>query len=189
MDFDLQALIGICWAVFFLGWFIWGITSKQTKRRQTRASRLTQVSVLTVGIWASFIPPNVGPLRERIIPPSVATEGAAIVLTAAGFGLAVWARLHLGGNWSGTVTVKEGHQLTQTGPYVAVRHPIYTGFSLSALGLTIMNGNVRSFAALALVVLGFRMKIQLEEQFMTEEFGDAYLIYKRNVKALIPFVW
>ncbi len=42
--------------------------------------------------------------------------------------------LYLGGNWSGAVTVKVGHQLVRTGPYRWVRHPIYTGLILALLG-------------------------------------------------------
>ena len=120
----------------------------------------------------------------------MAAPYVATALTLAGFGLAIWARLHLGGNWSATVTVKRNHILVRTGPYAVVRHPIYSGISLSALGLALLNsGDVRSIFAICLVFLGWRRKFQLEEQFMQEEFGDEYLEYKRHVKALIPFVW
>ncbi len=38
-----------------------------------------------------------------------------------------WARVTLGGNWSRSVTIKQGHELITVGPYGLVRHPIYTG--------------------------------------------------------------
>lgn len=47
---------------------------------------------------------------------------------------AVWARVHLGRNWSGIVTVKEDHELIRTGPYGYVRHPIYTGLITGLIG-------------------------------------------------------
>jgi protein-S-isoprenylcysteine O-methyltransferase Ste14 len=39
-----------------------------------------------------------------------------------------------------------------------------------------------------MVVLGWGLKARLEESFMTQQFGAAYLDYKRRVKALVPFV-
>jgi protein-S-isoprenylcysteine O-methyltransferase len=61
--------------------------------------------------------------------------------------------------------------------------------SLAGLGLAVLNGDLRSVAGLALMVLGWRAKFRLEETFMTEQFGNQYLEYKKRVKALIPFVW
>lgn len=62
------------------------------------------------------------------MPYSPVVEWAGVLLTAAGVGMAFWARWHLGANWSGAVTLKEGHELIRTGPYRAIRHPIY-GFT------------------------------------------------------------
>ena len=50
-----------------------------------------------------------------------------LVMLAAGLAFAVSARRYLGRNWSGTVTVKQDHELIRSGPYRFVRHPIYTG--------------------------------------------------------------
>ena len=58
--------------------------------------------------------------------------GAMLLFT--GLTLTVWARWHLGRNWSSAVAVKEGHTLVRSGPYRAVRHPIYTGLVLALPG-------------------------------------------------------
>jgi protein-S-isoprenylcysteine O-methyltransferase Ste14 len=52
----------------------------------------------------------------------------------------VWARRHLGRNWSASVVVKEGHALVRTGPYQYVRHPIYSGILLAFLGIVVTIG-------------------------------------------------
>jgi protein-S-isoprenylcysteine O-methyltransferase Ste14 len=49
------------------------------------------------------------------------------MLTLTGLLLTVWARVHLGANWSGTIQVKQHHELITSGPYRFVRHPIYSG--------------------------------------------------------------
>ena len=92
-------------------------------------------------------------------------------------------------NWSGRVTVKEGHELTVAGPYAIVRHPIYTGLLLAALGTGITIGEARCILGLALLILAFIAKIGQEEQLMLEIFPQAYPTYRLRVKALIPGVF
>ena len=188
---DIRGWIYISWIVFFLCWWAWGLTAKRAKRRQSINSYVSQSVLLIPGFWLLLW--RVSPVEFpgwRILPASVATPYIAMAFTLAGFSLAIWARRHLGGNWSATVTVKRDHELVRSGPYAVVRHPIYSGLSLSALGLALLNnGDVRSIVAICLVLLGWRRKFQLEEKFMQEEFGDEYLEYKRDIKAVVPFVW
>jgi protein-S-isoprenylcysteine O-methyltransferase len=190
MNVDVRQLIYICWALFLATWVLWGVTAKQVRRRQSGVSRLVQSIVTIPAFWLLFASrARTAPLNFPILPYTPVTAPAALALTVIGFGIAIWARLHLGGNWSATVTVKEEHALIQTGPYAYVRHPIYSGFTLGAMGLAILNGDLFSLAGIALMLFGWFLKFRLEERFMIEEFGDTYLSYKRNVKALIPFVW
>jgi protein-S-isoprenylcysteine O-methyltransferase Ste14 len=190
MAIDVRGWIYTSWLLFFLGWLIWGITAKRAKRRQSIGSRVAQGAVITIAFWMLFWPAlRIGPLRWRFITHSIAAESAAIGFTVIGFGIAIWARLHLGGNWSGSVTVKQEHRLVRSGPYTLVRHPIYSGLSFAALGLAVLNGDLGSLVAIGLMILGWRLKFRLEENFMTQEFGDTYLDYKRSTKALIPFLW
>ena len=58
--------------------------------------------------------------------------------TWGGIGLALWARVHLGQYWSARITLKEDHQLIRTGPYARLRHPIYTGLDLAAIGSAVV---------------------------------------------------
>ena len=98
------------------------------------------------------------------------------------------ARFFLGRNWSGIVTIKQGHTLVRKGPYRFVRHPIYTGLLLAIFGTALAIGEIRALIGAGLVFALFVHKISLEESFMTEQFGADYADYRRNVKALIPFV-
>ena len=190
MDVDVRQMIYISWALFLVTWVLWGVTAKQVKRRQSAVSRLGQSIVTIPAFWLLFAPQaRNAQLNFRFLPSTPVTKAAALALTLIGFGIAIWARLHLGGNWSATVTVKEEHALIQTGPYAYVRHPIYSGFTLGATGLVILNGDLFSLVGIGLMLFGWFLKFRLEEKFMIQEFGDTYLSYRRNVKALIPFVW
>ncbi|HWB87245.1 MAG TPA: isoprenylcysteine carboxylmethyltransferase family protein [Bryobacteraceae bacterium] len=128
-------------------------------------------------------------LSARLWQQSDAAGVAGLALAAAGAGFAIWARFYLGGNWSAAVTIKRDHTLIRTGPYAVVRHPIYAGFELGILGSAIALGEVRGFVAAVAALVGMVLKSRMEEEFMTKQFGAGYLQYKREVKALIPFVW
>jgi protein-S-isoprenylcysteine O-methyltransferase Ste14 len=96
--------------------------------------------------------------------------------------------VYLAGNWSGTVTLKKGHELVQSGPYALVRHPIYTGLLVALIGTAVAVDRWRAVAGLTLLMTGIAYKISVEERFMREQFGDAYARYRARVKALVPFV-
>jgi protein-S-isoprenylcysteine O-methyltransferase Ste14 len=112
--------------------------------------------------------------------------GAAV--TIAGLLFAVWAREHLGGNWSRSVTIKQGHELIATGPYAVVRHPIYTGILAGFLGIAIAISQVRGFIAFVLILLVFWIKLRMEEQWMRSQFGEAYATYAHQTAALVPYL-
>jgi protein-S-isoprenylcysteine O-methyltransferase Ste14 len=109
-------------------------------------------------------------------------------LLAAGLGFAVWARVHLGRNWSGTVSVKEDHELIRSGPYAYVRHPIYTGILAAVLGTAIASGTVRALIGLVIIAAALVRKSHIEERFMRETFPGQYERYSAEVPALIPFL-
>jgi protein-S-isoprenylcysteine O-methyltransferase Ste14 len=110
-----------------------------------------------------------------------------LALVIAGLLFAIWARVHLGGNWSGTVTIKQGHELIRSGPYAYVRHPIYTGLLAALLGTTAASGTVHAAVGLAIIAVALVRKLRIEEAFMREIFPDAYQRYSAEVPALIPF--
>ena len=98
------------------------------------------------------------------------------------------ARLSLGRNWSGAVTVKIDHTLIKNGPYAIVRHPIYSGFLLAVLGTAIAFNEVRVLVTVALAFVHVWTKVRIEERLMAEEFGSEYTEYCRHVKAFIQSV-
>jgi protein-S-isoprenylcysteine O-methyltransferase Ste14 len=92
-------------------------------------------------------------------------------------------------NWSAGAEEKVGHSLVTTGPYVFVRHPIYTGFLFGMLGFTLTVGTVWSFAAFLAGVFSLLVRIPVEERLMSSVFLDKYSEYSLRTKKLVPFVW
>ena len=96
--------------------------------------------------------------------------------------------VYLGRNWSGSPTIKVGHQLIRSGPYRYVRNPIYTGILVGLIGTALVLGMWIVVFAVGIGVVAFLLKIRAEEELLMEKFGEEYMNYKREVKSLIPFV-
>ena len=143
------------------------------------------VCAFGVGLAASYQPF----LVARWTIGSGVSSIIGLVMTIAGAMLALWARFRLGRNWSGIVTIKEDHELIQTGPYRLVRHPIYSGILLAALGTALAFGRV-IFLVDAGIVLGLLFwKSRIEDGFLAAHFGQAFEDYRRRVAALIPWLF
>ena len=175
------------WLTFFVLWILAGLRTKRTVQQVRWAQRLFYTIPAVLGFYCMFMMEiDIPWLQKRILPRSPALAVAAIVITLAGMALAVWARVHLGRNWSSVVTVKEQHQLIRSGPYRSVRHPIYTGLILAMAETAFANGKVRGVLGVLLVWFGFLVKSRIEEQFMTHTFGPDYDNYHRTTGALFP---
>ena len=182
--------VAFLWTGLWIFWLAASLATKRSVQNQSYGSRIVQHPPVILAFFLLF-GRSIWPLwlRQRVFPTSNTTLlWLGLVLTAAGIGFAVLARLWIGRNWSSIVTIKEQHELIQTGPYRLVRHPIYSGLLLAFLGTAIVHGEVRGFVGFPLAVLGWGFKLRLEESFMVQQFGNAYLDYKQRVKALVPFV-
>lgn len=181
--------VGAVWTVLLVVWVLAAVTTKRTVRRESGPARLAQLGInLTAWLLMTNRVRVRGVLDERFVPdtPAVAWAGVAVALAGAIF--ALWARFTIGRNWSGTITLKSEHELITRGPYAIVRHPIYTGLLVALLGTALVVGEWRGLIAVALAFIGWRWKSLIEERVMVEQFGPAYVDYRRRVKALIPFV-
>jgi protein-S-isoprenylcysteine O-methyltransferase Ste14 len=182
---ELILWLWLAWAVY---WMVSAVRLKAAVRRESIASRLAHVIPLVVAavlIGRADLP--WGALNLRLWPHSLTASGIGLALLVAGLAFAVWARVHLGRNWSGAVTVKEGHELIRSGPYAYVRHPIYTGLITAVAGTAIVSGTVRAALGFVIVAVSLPRKLRTEEVFMRETFPGEYQRYSADVPALIPF--
>jgi len=187
MDTVYANLIPALWLIWLAYWFIAGRNVKATQRHESAASRAGHIVPLVIGalmLWLPRLPG--GFLGGKIVPPSLPLFFAGAAVVGVGLAFSVWARVYLGRNWSGTVTLKEGHELVRGGPYRYVRHPIYTGLLLAFIGCAIARDEWRGVLAIAIMYAALWRKLKLEERWMIEQFGDAYRRFCNEVPALIP---
>jgi protein-S-isoprenylcysteine O-methyltransferase Ste14 len=187
VDFSSQRQwINALWILFGLYWIVSAFKLKKTKRRESWGQRFRYVLPLVVAFYLLRREAHYGLLGARFVPASDAAAWVGVALTGAGVAIAIWARWHLGANWSGVVTLKEGHELIRTGPYRNIRHPIYTGILLGLLGTAVTVGEVRGLLAVAVAWLSFYTKARREESFLTQEFGDRFAEHTKRTGMFLP---
>jgi protein-S-isoprenylcysteine O-methyltransferase Ste14 len=113
---------------------------------------------------------------QRIVGTGVILIGAALI---------AWAVLHFR-SWRFRATLSKGHQLATGGPFGLLRHPIYMGLNLLALGSAIWVPTPTLWAACLLMFIGSDLRGRAEERILDEAFGDSYRDYCRNTKRFVP---
>jgi protein-S-isoprenylcysteine O-methyltransferase Ste14 len=184
-----ESFFPVVWIAFLLYWQIKAIDTKTTRRLEPAASRILRVLIFLIAIVllsTTRIPLHW--LYLPLWPVGFLPFWLGAAVTIAGLLFAVWAREHLGSNWSRSVTIKQGHELITTGPYAVVRHPIYTGILTGFLGMAIAISQVRGFIVLVLIFLAFWIKLRMEEEWMRSQFGETYATYARQTAALVPYL-
>ena len=174
------------WVIFSLYWEITAKNAAAAKSSETSLSRgvhltLTNLALLLEIVQFRFL--------GRFLPVSILTIVAGVAIELTGLFVAIWARRHLGRNWSGEITIKVEHELIRSGPYKRLRHPIYTGILIMYAGTAVVTGTWLALVGLLMAVLAYWRKIRLEEANLRVAFGPAYNAYCRESWALAPWLF
>ena len=125
-------------------------------------------------------------LGEGLLPNVFAVSLVGFALAIAGLAFSVWARVYLGSNWSPIVMLRKGQTLVRSGPYGIVRHPIYSGLVVAITGTALVFGGYRVIISIVCVFLFAWVRIADEEKLMLNQFGEDYVKYRKEVKAIVP---
>jgi protein-S-isoprenylcysteine O-methyltransferase Ste14 len=183
-----STLIGICWIAWVMIWIVSAVIFRPDSRDPSPRAETWPRRIWLRLLLAAFF---VVTLREH--HPGGASFDAAlgwlgVGVCATGIGIAVWARVCLGPNWGMPMTVRARPTLVRSGPYSVVRHPIYSGLLLAAVGSALVAG-----PGWLVVVIGagayFVVSLRVEETDMASAFPEQYPEYAGHTKRLIPFVY
>jgi len=180
----LWASIGL-WMLFIAYWSAAAKNAAPTRSAESPASRQLHQLLMYAAFLLAFLP--VPGLDQRWLPMAPWIEvpiGLAVQVSSAL--LAVWARRHLGRNWSAAITAKVDHQLIRTGPYRLVRHPIYSAMLGMFLGTAVVSGRLHGLLAVVIMAVAYWRKVRLEEEYLRHVFGAEYDDYRQRSWALIP---
>jgi protein-S-isoprenylcysteine O-methyltransferase Ste14 len=179
-----------CWlfAVGCLGVlnFYWTLSARNTKPVSGSKMHFLffAASFMLYSLPLSLIPI----LGQRFMPRFAALEILGAVMCAVGVGVAIWSRRVLAESWSPVVALRDHHALVQAGPYAIIRHPIYFGFMMSAVGMILVLGEIRALVLLFDIGLFFR-RMKPEERILRATYPNEYADYEGRVKRLLPYVW
>ena len=98
-------------------------------------------------------------------------------LVLAGLSLAVWAV-----RAATNVDMAKAGRIIVQGPYAICRNPMYVGWTLMYLGITLAVNTAWLLAALPVVLLWTHIVVIREERHLVGRFGAEYRLYLRSVR-------
>lgn len=188
-DLEFRLLMTIS---FVVGWYV----RFDRERKNNQAINIKSVASkreafslkmgnIAFGLPLIYIISTVLDFAHIELPSAVRWLGVLILFS----GNAVFYAAHsaLGSNWSGTLNIKENHTLVTNGIYNYVRHPMYLGFFLLAIGLFLSSANwLLGLATLGFSTFMYNRRIDDEEKMMIDTFGDQYQQYMKRTGRLLP---
>ena len=146
------------------------------------------VAVQMVLVLLVFIGPRFG-AGVGEAPWSTITTAVGVLIGGAGLVLGAAGVLRLGRkNLTPFPRPKHGAALVEDGVYAVVRHPIYGGLSLAALGWALARRSPPTLGLSILLFLFFEIKSRREERWLRQTF-PRYAAYQHRVKKLIPLIY
>jgi len=122
-------------------------------------------------------------------PWRIAVLAAGGLLGAAGGGLYLWGRLALGDMYNVAsslgVELYRDHRLVTAGPYRHLRHPMYAGLFLSAIGGLLVYRRWTLVFILA-TLPGAVLKARIEDRLLAQELGPEWQDYAARVPGWWP---
>jgi protein-S-isoprenylcysteine O-methyltransferase Ste14 len=179
----VELVFAIGWAAFWIYWLVAAFSMKRGRVAWSRELRIRAVIIVLAIVLIRF-----GPFRSQGLSSDPWRAGLGLLAFAVGLGFAIWARVHIGRNWGTPMSQKNEPELVSSGPYRLVRHPIYAGILVAGVGTAV----ALSWAwliAVALAGVYFLYSATVEERNLSEQFPDAYPVYRRSTKMFVPFIF
>src|SRR5215831_821031 len=102
--------------------------------------------------------------------------------------LMVWAMAHFR-SWRFRARLDKGHELATRGPFRLLRHPIYMGLNLLALGSAIWVPTLILWIAVVWMVAGSDLRARAEERVLERAFGSVYRDYCLHTRRFVPGIY
>jgi protein-S-isoprenylcysteine O-methyltransferase Ste14 len=175
----------------FAGPMLLGVSARhdEQKMRASQEGGGRAPVVANLSVFGLFLPSllifSSNPESSVALP--LALSGCLLAL--AGAALVLRSRTELGPAWSFVPKADQDTGPVTTGPYRLVRHPIYLGLTLLAMGQALAFG---SWPALLIVLSGilptFVWRARAEETLLSRTFGERYDVYRRRTRMIIPYL-
>jgi protein-S-isoprenylcysteine O-methyltransferase Ste14 len=126
-------------------------------------------------------------LRETtVVNTGMILAGLALILT--GWGVAYAANRAIGESWSPSIDKTTEQKLITSGVYALVRHPLYLSGLLILVGTNIYFRSRWAWLGALLALIVTLTRVPIEERRLAERFGQQYIAYQRQTKAILPWI-
>jgi protein-S-isoprenylcysteine O-methyltransferase Ste14 len=174
----LLRTLGAVLVLAFYALVIWAYL-RRGPARATSGSVTAHAAAISAS-WLPFVLPLV-----HGSPSGSAQQAIADVLLVCGTAWAVWSLRFLGRNVS---VLAQARDVVDRGPYRLVRHPLYAGEIVSALGVA-LTANSATAVLLWLTLCGLQAYRALREEQVLLQVLPAYRGYRSRTAALLPGVF
>lgn len=131
------------------------------------------VLVFAAGLVSIFIVPGRSPFAVRVMGAVMSIAGTIVFITA------VWT---MRDSWRAGVSKTDKTELVTNGIYQISRNPAFLGFDLLYIGTLLMFFNWILCILTVFAIIMYHLQIvNVEEGFLLDTFGNAYLQYKKKV--------
>lgn len=111
---------------------------------------------------------------------------AGLLVIMLGFALSTWSQYSLGKNWVPGIGLHINHKLIITGPFRHIRHPMYSGMLLSAIGICLATLNGWYGASVLVFCGAYALRAPIEDIKLRQQFGSEYAAYADQTGAIFP---
>ena len=169
------AVAGLLTCLFYL-FLVWAYLTRTETRATSRVWAAHGAALVATPL------PAVIPLLADDATPDASRAAVANVLLVAGLGWSLWAVRHLRRSFS---ILAQARAVVSSGPYRLLRHPLYVGEIVAALGLVVLAATTTALAIWLLLCLLQGYRAAREEEVLTANLPD-YARYRSTTALLIP---
>lgn len=185
-----QSLQLAAWGELALCWVLWFAASLRSRGKGASKVKTVSAPAGVLGLFINIL--GMACLAAHLQPANymspVVTIIPAMIIAPASVRLVWSARKHLGRQWRAGAVLMDDHKMVKTGPYAAMRHPIYA----SLLGMAVSTAFAYSWWPLGvlgviLTMIGIELRVKAEEHIMERVFQDEFIEWAARTRAFFPF--
>lgn len=180
-------LLIIIWRVY---WRISEITADREKEKTKKTIAFVDgfQRMVIVGLFLLACAQLLG---VTIVPYGFSSQTIGFMVVCVGLLICILARRALGTNWANSYEfqIKKQHELVTRGIYRYIRHPIYSGIFCMLVGAELVVQSYLVLPYLVVLPLGMYWQAKREEEILTHHFGKTYVVYMKQTKMFVPFIW
>lgn len=129
------------------------------------------------------------PKRRSLFAPPDLLDVLGIILMIGGLALVIIALVSLGPALTPSPVPQGSAALRTQGIYSVVRHPVYSGILVAALGFTLAVGSLWQVLLWVVLAAFFYAKAFWEDRLLAEKHGVTWFDYADHVSSFIPRFW